>query len=81
MKITSRGFEPNTFKIKSGIPVKWVVQGDQVTACTNKIIIPSLNISKNIRPGENIINFTPTKKGDLPFSCWMGMVRGKFVVE
>lgn len=81
MKITSRGFEPSVIKIKSGVPVKWVIQGDQVSGCTNKIIIPSLDISKDIKFGENIVSFTPTKKGDLPFSCWMGMVRGKFIVE
>lgn len=81
MHVTSRGFEPNVLKIKKGVPVKWVIRGDQVTSCTNKIIIPSLNISKSISFGENVIRFLPDKTGEIPFSCWMGMVRGKFVVE
>jgi len=81
MKITNSGFEPNTLKVKSGIPVKWVINGDQATGCTSRIIIPSLNISKNITRGENIIAFTPISKGNLAFSCGMGMVRGKFIVE
>jgi uncharacterized protein len=81
MKITSSGFEPGVLKIKSGVPVKFVINGDQATGCTSQIIIPSLNISKNIRSGENIITFTPIQKGDLNFSCGMGMVRGKFIVE
>jgi uncharacterized protein len=81
MSIASRGFEPSTLKIKKGIPVKWVITGDQVTACTNKIIIPSLNITKNIGSGENVINFVPSDAREIPFSCWMGMVRGKFIVE
>jgi sulfite exporter TauE/SafE/copper chaperone CopZ len=81
MKITASGFEPNILKVKSGVPVKWVINGDQVTGCTSRIIVPSLNISRNITRGENIITFTPMSKGDLPFSCGMGMVRGKFIVE
>lgn len=81
MSITSRGFEPSTLKIKKGIPVKWIITGDQVTACTNKIIIPSLNISKSISSGENVVNFVPSDAREIPFSCWMGMVRGKFIVE
>jgi uncharacterized protein len=81
MKITASGFEPNILKIKSDLPVRWVINGDEVTGCTNRIIVPLLNISRNITRGENVIIFTPTAKGDLPFSCGMGMVRGKFIVE
>lgn len=81
MKITSQGFAPNTLKIKKGVPVKWIIDGNQVSSCTNKIIVPSLNISKNISKGENVVTFTPDKVGEIPFSCWMGMVRGKFIVE
>ncbi|MFA6973315.1 MAG: sulfite exporter TauE/SafE family protein [Parcubacteria group bacterium] len=81
MAITASGFSPSTLKIKKGVPVKWVINGDQVTGCTNKIIVPSLKISKSLSYGENVIEFTPTKAGEIPFSCWMGMVRGEFIVE
>lgn len=81
MRVTNSGFVPNTLKIKKGVPVKWVVKGDQLSGCTNKIIVPSLKISKPLRAGDNIIEFLPTKTGTIPFSCWMGMVKGKFIVE
>lgn len=81
MRITYQGFQPNVLTVKKGVPVKWVIKGDQVTSCTNRIVIPSLNIAKNISSGENVIRFTPAQKGEIPFSCWMGMVRGKFVVD
>ena len=81
MSVTSRGFEPSSLKIKKNVPVKWVVKGDEVSGCTNKIVIPSLNIAKNIKTGENIISFVPADAGEIPFSCGMGMVRGKFIVE
>ena len=81
MHITYEGFKPSTLTIKNGIPVKWIIYGDQVSSCTNKIIVPSLNISKSIVAGENIINFTPKTTGTIDFSCWMGMVRGKFMVN
>ncbi|HCP08447.1 MAG TPA: hypothetical protein DIT25_01460 [Candidatus Moranbacteria bacterium] len=81
MRVTNSGFSPNTLRVKKGVPVRWVIKGDQVSSCTNRIIIPSLKISKNISKGDNIVEFTPTKAGEIPFSCWMGMVRGKFIVE
>ena len=81
MHVTNRGFEPNILTVKSGIPVRWVIQGDQVSGCTNRIVVPSFDISKNIRYGENVVSFTPIQRGEIAFSCGMGMVRGKFIVE
>lgn len=81
MKITSRGFEPNILRVKNNVPVRFVVNGDEATGCTSKIVIPSLNVAKNITAGENIITFVPRGKGNVSFSCWMGMVRGKFIVQ
>lgn len=81
MSVTSRGFEPSILKIKKGIPVKWVIKGKEVSGCTNKIVVPSLGIAKNINRGENTISFAPTDAREIPFSCGMGMVRGKFIVE
>jgi sulfite exporter TauE/SafE/copper chaperone CopZ len=80
MHVTRAGFSPNVFKIKKGVPVRWVIKGDNVTSCTNKIIVPSLGISQSLSSGDNVVNFTPDKIGEIPFSCWMGMVRGKFIV-
>jgi uncharacterized protein len=81
MNVTSSGFEPSVFKIKQDVPVKWVINGVNVSGCTSTIIIPSFNISKNLKAGENIVQFTPQSKGNIAFSCGMGMVRGKFIVE
>ena len=81
MNVTSSGFEPSVFKIKPGVPVRWVINGVNVSGCTSTIIIPSFNISKNLKYGENVVQFTPQKSGEIAFSCGMGMVRGKFIVE
>lgn len=69
------GYTPNVLFVQKGIPVKWIINGEQITSCNNAIIIPSLNIEKQLKSGENIIEFTPGDK-DINFSCWMGMIRG-----
>ncbi|MFA5925874.1 MAG: sulfite exporter TauE/SafE family protein [Parcubacteria group bacterium] len=81
MKITSRGFEPSVLRVKNNIPVRFSINGDEATGCTSKIVIPGFGIAEDIKKGDNVIEFTPTKAGPIPFSCWMGMVRGKFIVE
>jgi sulfite exporter TauE/SafE/plastocyanin domain-containing protein/copper chaperone CopZ len=80
MSADGRGYSPNVFYIQKGIPVKWVIDGKQITSCNNEIVIPSLKVRKKLKAGENIAEFTPDKTGDLSFSCWMGMIPGVFKV-
>ncbi len=75
-----RGYSPNKFLIKKGIPVKWVIDAQAPSSCASAIILPKLNIERSLMAGENIIEFTPTESGDLPFSCSMGMYSGVFSV-
>lgn len=73
-------YDPNRITIKAGVPVRWKIDGSQALGCTSIMTIPSLNIVKPLAPGENVIEFTATQKGQLAFMCSMGMVRGSFTV-
>ncbi|MFT8350608.1 sulfite exporter TauE/SafE family protein [Clostridium saccharoperbutylacetonicum] len=75
MTADNNGYTPNAFYVQKGIPVKWIITGNQINSCNNAVVVPSLNIQKTLKSGENIIEFTP-KDGDINFSCWMGMIRG-----
>ncbi|MFH0950904.1 MAG: sulfite exporter TauE/SafE family protein, partial [bacterium] len=72
MTIDRNGFSPNQFELQVGVPVKWIINGDQITGCTSEIIVPDLGIKQKIHTGENIVEFTPSKVGNINFSCWMG---------
>jgi plastocyanin domain-containing protein/sulfite exporter TauE/SafE/copper chaperone CopZ len=75
MTADNNGYTPNAFYVQKGTPVKWIITGSQINSCNNSVVIPSLNIQKTLKSGENIIEFTPGDK-DINFSCWMGMIRG-----
>ncbi len=81
MAVEYSGYVPSSFKLQKDVPVQWVIDGKGITGCTSDIIVPSLGIRERLKPGENIIEFTPTKAGNIAFSCGMGMVRGNFIVE
>lgn len=81
MDVDYRGFTPNRFNLKKGVPVRWEINGINVSGCTNRIIVPDYNIQKPLVLGKNIVEFTPTSSGMVSFSCWMGMVRGSFIVK
>jgi uncharacterized protein len=74
------GYKPNSFTVEKGRPVKWIINSTTPFSCAASIVMPAYNISQGLKAGENIIEFTPTKTGEIPFTCSMGMYRGKFIV-
>jgi sulfite exporter TauE/SafE/copper chaperone CopZ len=80
MNVTSRGWEPDKFVLKKNVPVKWVIDGKEITSCNNAIQVPDFNLRFDIKRGVQIIEFTPNKEGVISWSCWMGMIPGTFIV-
>jgi sulfite exporter TauE/SafE/copper chaperone CopZ len=81
MKVTRSGYVPNKFVLKKGVPVKWIIDGEEINGCNNAIQVPKLNLKFDIKPGRQIIEFTPTQSGTISWSCWMGMIPGTFIVK
>lgn len=81
MDVTSSGWEPDRFVLKKDIPVKWIINGKEINGCNNAIQVPKLGLNFDIKQGEQIIEFTPTQEGVIPWSCWMGMIPGVFIVK
>jgi sulfite exporter TauE/SafE/copper chaperone CopZ len=80
MDVTRNGWEPDEFVLQKDIPVKWVINGKELTGCNNAIQVPKLDLEFDIKQGEQIIEFTPTEEGVISWSCWMGMIQGTFIV-
>lgn len=80
MDVTARGWSPDKFILKKGVPVHWIINGKEITSCNNAIQVPKYNLRFPIKPGEQTIEFTPTESGVVSWSCWMGMIPGTFVV-
>lgn len=78
--LSSGRYEP--IIVQKGIPVKWIIQAEagDINGCNNSIIVPKYNLQKNLEAGDNVIEFTPTESGKIPFSCWMGMIRSQITV-
>jgi len=79
-KLSPNSYEPITVKV--GVPVKWIIRADasDINGCNNQILVPKYNIQKKLVAGDNIIEFTPTESGTVPFSCWMGMIKSKITI-
>lgn len=81
-KLTSRTYPEIT--VKAGIPVRWIIDAPDgtINGCNYRFHIPEYGIEHEFVPGENLIEFTPTKTGTFAYGCWMGMIRSRInVVE
>lgn len=79
-RLGSNSYEP--IIVQKGIPVRWIIQArpQDINGCNNRLVVPSYKLEKAFAPGDNIIEFTPSKSGVIPFSCWMGMIRSRITV-
>jgi len=80
MDVIRTGYSPSSFTLRKGVAVKWIINGRQVTECNKRIVVPKLGLDIDVKKGEQVVQFTPTEEGVIPWSCWMGMLRGQFVV-
>ena len=83
MDASSRGYTPNYFKVRVGVPVRWEITDRGTSGCTNAIISRGLFDGEiPLTPGQvSVKEFTPQKLGKYKFSCWMGMISGTIEVS
>ena len=60
--------------------MKWVIHGKELSACSKSIVVPSYDLKFDLHAGTQTVEFTPKEAGVIPWSCWMGMIPGSFVV-
>ncbi len=79
--VTNKGYKSDVNTLKLGVPVKLIITTKGATNCSRAFTIPDLNYSKVLTPNQTeIIEFTPTKLGQLTYTCSMGMYSGSFNV-
>lgn len=80
VEVSPRGYGAIT--VKKGIPVKFNLHAEakNISGCNNAVMFPKYGIQTLIKPGDNIVEFTPTETGVVPYSCWMNMIRSSITV-
>lgn len=82
IKVGAGGFAPTQIKLESNRPTKLAITRDNQPNCANRIVIPALNISRDLPLGETIIIELPAMKaGEFSLTCGMGMYKSLIVVQ
>jgi len=80
--VSKDGFSPSSINVEEGYPVTLIFNRKDKKGCGNKVVFPSLNITKNLPVGKPVtVKITPEKSGNIAFTCGMGMMKGSLVVS
>ena len=72
-------YSPNIIKLKAGVPAE--ITFGQGGGCTAQVVSSDLGFSEDLSAGPKVVQLPALKAGTYSFSCGMGMVFGKIVVE
>lgn len=80
MTVLESSYEPNRFTLRKGIPVRWEINAAELNECNKEIVIAQYDMKIPLKAGKQVIEFIPKEAGIVPWSCWMGMIPGSFIV-
>ncbi|HMU60995.1 MAG TPA: cupredoxin domain-containing protein [Gemmatimonadales bacterium] len=80
--VVKGGYTPDTIVVERGRPVRLIFRREESALCSERVVIPAFDKSALLPEGKEVsIEFVPTQKGEFPFACQMGMLRGRIVVD
>jgi plastocyanin domain-containing protein len=76
------GYDPDVIVVKAGQPVRLDFYRDETADCSEQVLFPDFSQSALLTPFQTTpVEFVPDKKGEFTFTCGMGMLRGKLIVQ
>ncbi|MBA4370834.1 MAG: hypothetical protein C0418_04570 [Coriobacteriaceae bacterium] len=72
-------YDPDTIRAKAGVPLR--ITFSQASGCLGQVVFPQFNKGADLSAGPQTIELPALEPGEYQFSCGMGMVFGKLIVE
>jgi len=82
VNLTRRGYSPETFRLRRGIPAKVTFIRQTDDDCGKEVVIPAYGIRRPLPLNQPVtIRFTPKRAGRFGFACGMDMLHGEIIVS
>lgn len=76
------GYDPSHITVQVGRPVRLVFDRRERSGCSEEVVLPAFGVRRFLPPDRRTaVEFTPREPGEFEFTCGMGMLRGKVIVE
>jgi len=77
MIVTDKGFEPQNLRVKKGEPVTLTITRKSDATCATEIVIDEYKVKTPLPLNTPVtVTFTPSKTGQLKYSCAMQKMIG-----
>lgn len=82
MILVKGGYTPDTIRVAAGRPVRLLFRREETAACSEQVVLADFGKSAPLPTGRVVpIEFMPGDPGEHEFTCQMGMLRGRIIVE
>ena len=82
MILVKGGYTPDLIVVQHGKPVRLSFRREETAACSEMVVFGDFGKSAKLPEGEVVpVEFLPEQPGEYEFTCQMGMLRGKLIVE
>ena len=76
------GYTPDVIVVKKGRPVRLLFHREETAACSDTVVFGDFGISRPLPAFKTTaVEFTPEESGEFTFTCGMGMLWGRLIVE
>jgi plastocyanin domain-containing protein len=83
IRVTVRGgYSPDVIVVRQNRPVRLDFYRDETASCSERVVFGDFGVARDLPAFRTTpVEFTPDRAGEFTFTCGMGMMRGKLVVE
>ncbi len=82
MILVKGGYTPDVIVVQRGKPVRLSFRREETAACSEMVVFGDFGKNAKLPTGEVVpVEFVPEQPGEYEFTCQMGMLRGKLIVE
>ncbi|NBO66009.1 MAG: hypothetical protein EBU88_14405 [Acidobacteria bacterium] len=80
--LTERGYEPERIRLRRGVPARLTFIRQVEATCATEIELLGYGIKRDLPLNQPVVvEFTPTRSGELTYTCSMKMVGGKILIR
>ena len=82
MVLVKGGYSPDTIVVQAGLPARLTFRREESSPCSEMVVFGDFGKSIKLPEGELVpVELIPSDAGTYEFTCQMGMLRGRLVVE
>jgi plastocyanin domain-containing protein len=76
------GYHPDTVHAPAGETLRLTFRREETAACSERVVFPDFGKSAMLPPYQDVtIELAPARAGAYEFTCELGMLHGRLIVE